>query len=226
LMGTAAIISGSRSGVISLVAAVIFLAVLATKSGRPNRRIVKTGRLSKIGPIAIVSLTSIAGVLWIGAAEIVDRFGNAVDAQVRFGTPDVGRSAIWRDTLKVVRDYPILGAGLGSYETIYPSYADTEDRDSVDYAHNDYLQVAAEAGVVGSIIAVCFIVVIFSAMYRGIQSPDPLLAGLSLAAGAGIVAVLAQSLSDTDVQIPSNALLFLVLSAIVSRAQEPAKENG
>ena len=47
-----------------------------------------------------------------------------------------------------------------------------------------------------------------------------------LAAGAGIFAVLIQSLSDTDSQIPSNALLFLVLSAVVSQVRATRKENA
>src|SRR5205823_13762285 len=89
----------------------------------------------------------------------------------------------------------------------------------LDYSHNDYLQILADGGVVGGVIAVWFIVVILFAIYRGIRSRDPLRSGLSLAAGAGIVAVLVQSLSDTDLQIPSNALLFLVLAAVVSRTE-------
>src|SRR2546425_3256496 len=123
---------------------------------------------------------------------------------------------IWRDTVKMIRDYPILGAGLGTYYTIYPTYAHTEKLFGLDYAHNDYLQILAEAGAVGGLMAVWFIVTIFAAASRGIRSRDPLFAGLALAGAAGIVAVLVQSLSDTDLQIPSNALLFLVLTAVVS----------
>ena len=123
----------------------------------------------------------------------------------------------------MIRDYPILGAGLGTYHTIYPTYAHTENLLGLDYAHNDYLQVVAEAGAVGGLIAVWFIVAIFSAASRGIQSRDPLFASLALAGGAGIFAVLVQSVSDTDLQIPSNALLFLVLSAVVSRVGEAGK---
>jgi len=123
---------------------------------------------------------------------------------------------IWQDTIKIIRDYPILGTGLGTYYTIYPTYAHTEELFGLDYSHNDYLQVLAEAGAVGGLIAVWFIVAIFSAVSRGIRSRDPLFASLALAGAAGIFGVLVQSLSDTDLQIPSNALLFLVLAAVVS----------
>ena len=222
LMGTAAIISGSRSGVISLVAAVAWMAFLRKRSRRPvsmdDESASKRFRLLRIGPIALVTLSIIAGVVWIGATPILEHFGEAVDQLLRSGSPDVSRATIWQETVGMIRDYPILGAGLGTYHTIYPTYAHTENLLGLDYAHNDYLQVVAEAGAVGGLIAAWFIVAIFTAASRGIQSRDPLFASLALAGGAGIFAVLVQSLSDTDLQIPSNALLFLVLSAVVSRA--------
>ncbi|PYS04236.1 MAG: hypothetical protein DMG12_10560, partial [Acidobacteria bacterium] len=221
LIGTATIVSGSRSGVISLVAAVVLMAVLSKRTRRPfptgDRLESKRFFLWRAGPVAIVALAMIAGVVWIGATPVVERFGDAVDQLVRSGAPDPSRATIWQETVDMVRDHPILGAGLGAYHTIYPTYAHTEKLFGLDYAHNDYLQVIAEAGAVGGVIAVWFIVVIFSAIARGIRSRDPLFAGLALAGGAGIFAVAVQSVSDTDLQIPSNALLFLVLSAVVSR---------
>ena len=220
LMGTAGIVSGSRSGVISLAAAMALMTFLRRRSRRPDRRNdpLESGRfrLSRIGPITLVTLSIIAGVVWVGATPVLERLGQAVDQLLRSGSPDVSRAMIWQDTVKIIRDYPILGAGLGTYDTIYPTYAHTEELFGLDYAHNDYLQVLAEAGAVGGLIAVWFIVAIFSAVSRGIRSRDPLFASLALAGAAGIFGVLVQSLSDTDLQIPSNALLFLVLAAVVS----------
>jgi len=225
LMGTAAIVSGSRSGVISLTAAMVLMAILNRRwtVGAVYDRAYsdalgpKRFRLSRLGPIAVVSLSMIAGVFWIGATPIIERFGGAVDQLVRSGTPDVSRAMMWNETTKLIHDHPIVGAGLGTYHTVYPIYATTEKLFGLDYTHNDYLQVLADAGAVGGVIAVWFISAIFSAASRGIRSRDPLFASLALAGTGGIFAVLVQSLSDTDVQIPSNGLLFLVLSAVVSR---------
>jgi len=219
LMGTATIMSGSRSGVISLVAALGLMAVLNRRSRRPMDDQLPTKRFVfwRAWPIAVVTLAMIAGVVWIGATPIIERFGGAVDQLLRSGTPDVSRATMWNETIKIIRDHPILGTGLGTYHTVYPSYATTENLFGLDYAHNDYLQILADGGAVGGVIAAWFIIVIFSNVYRGLQSRDPLFAGLALAGGAGIFAVLVQSLSDTNLQIPSNALLFLVLSGVVSR---------
>ena len=217
LMGIAAIISGSRSGIISLAAGIVLIGFLNKR--RTVGAVIDRAysfRLSRIGPMTLVTLSIIAGVVWVGAAPVVERLGQAVDQLVRSGSPDVSRAMIWRDTVKMVRDFPILGAGLGTYYTIYPTYANTEELFGLDYAHNDYLQILAEAGAVGGLLTVWFIVAVFSAASRGIRSRDPLFASLALAGAAGIVAVFVQSLSDTDLQIPSNALLFLVLAAVVS----------
>jgi len=220
LMGTAAIVSGSRSGVMSIAGAMILMTVLKNRFRRSARMHdpfeSRRYRLLRIGPIAIITLAMIVGVGWTGATPIVERIGEAIDGLVRSGTADLSRAMIWRDTVPMIRDHPITGAGLGTYYTNYPTYANTQQLFGLDYAHNDYLQVVADCGAVGAIIAVWFIVLLFAAIYRAVQVRDPLLAGWALAAGGGIFAVAIQSVSDSDLQIPSNALLFLILSAVVS----------
>ena len=212
LMGTAAIISNSRSGVISLAGSMVFMMILKKRD---------TVRVSTIGPVVIVALAVIAGVLWIGASEILEHFGDAVDQLVQSGTPDVGRATIWQGTLNAIRHHPVLGVGLGALVTVFPTYETVPSLLRINYAHNDYLQILAEAGAAGGIIVVWFIAVVLFGVYRGIRSRDPLRAAMAMASGAGIIAILIQSVAETDLQIPSNALLFLVLAAVASRIQEP-----
>ena len=212
IMGIAAIVSGSRSGVFSLFGALLFIALLSRRRTQNQ-----STRLSRIASVAIVAVAIVGGVLWIGATPVIERFGRAVDALVHSEGPDLSRPEIWRDTLRVIRTYPILGTGLGSYATVYPAHAQTAEHFGLNYAHNDYLQVLADNGIAGGFIVIGFAAIILIGIYRGLRSTDPLSGGMSLAAGAGIIAVAIQSLSDTDLQIPSNALLFLVLTAVVSR---------
>jgi len=220
LMGTATVVSNSRSGMISMVVAIGMMAALnrwtrrsSSLSERHSRN-----RLMRIGPIALISLAMVVGVFWIGAVPVVEHFGDAADALLRSGTPDVGRSTIWRDTVRMIQDYPVSGIGFGAYKTVYPAYAESAEFLNLEYAHNDYLQAVAEGGLIAALILISFLVLTITTIHRGIRSANPLLSGLALAAGCGIVAVGVQSLSDTDLQIPSNALLFIVLSAIVWRA--------
>src|SRR5262249_13085390 len=100
LMAVSVIISGARSGTISLVLAIVFMAILNKRYdafGRVEERLEpERSRLSRIGPIVIVAAVIIVGVVWIGAVPIIERFGVAIDHVVRSGTPDPSRAMIWR----------------------------------------------------------------------------------------------------------------------------------
>jgi O-antigen ligase len=117
----------------------------------------------------------------------------------------------------MIQANPFFGVGLGAYETAFSIYTRSDGSIKVPQAHNDYLQVVADCGIVGGVIALWFIVLLFRAVSRGIKSSDPLQAGLALGGGAGIFALLVHSLFDFNLQLPSNALLFLLLSAVVAQ---------
>jgi hypothetical protein len=59
------------------------------------------------------------------------------------------RGAQWADTLRAVRDFPIIGSGLGTYAFNYPFYKTLRVKAVFDHAHNDYLELLSEGGVVG-----------------------------------------------------------------------------
>ena len=116
----------------------------------------------------------------------------------------------------MIRANPVLGVGLGAYETAFPIYSVSDGSLRVPQAHNDYLQVTADVGIVGALIALWFIIEVFRAVSKGIRSGDRLVAGLALGTGGGIFAILVHSIFDFNLQVPSNALLFLVLVGVVS----------
>ncbi len=57
------------------------------------------------------------------------------------------RFELFQDATKVIRDYPLLGAGGGAWASVYKSYQD-QHYDSRE-VHNHYLQVWIESGVFG-----------------------------------------------------------------------------
>lgn len=62
----------------------------------------------------------------------------------------------WLSTLKIIRDYPFLGKGFGSFALIYPRYKFLQANE-VRYAHNWFLQLAAETGILGLGIFMAFL---------------------------------------------------------------------
>jgi O-antigen ligase len=230
IMGLAAVASLSRGGMISLVAMTMFIIVVGMRlpTGRGKRR--RQGRFPAVVSqmIVVAALVAViaAGVLWIGADPIVQRVtqGQLVEGQTK-ETFSGSRGWIWRDTITMIRANPLIGVGLGAYVTAFNIYTQTDGSMRVPQAHNDFLQIVADCGIVGGLIALWFLIVVFRAVGRGLKARDPLLAGLALASGGGIFAILVHSLFDFNLQIPSNALLFLILVAVASSAAAMARSS-
>ncbi len=260
MMAVALIASLSRGGMISLIAQLIFIAAMCAKrrdegdmarpvgTGSPALRAARMrGEKKKMNnpflfilhPSSLILVAIAAGVVWVGPERIINRVtgANVKSEGAPANTFFASRGWIWRDTLLMIRANPIVGVGLGAYETAYPIYSQDDGAITlgksftVDRAHNDYLQALADCGMVGGAIVLWFIVVVFRAIARGARSEDPLARGLAIGGGAGIVGILTHSLFDFNLQLPSNALLFLALTAVVSvavpaRAKAVARSAG
>ena len=218
MMGVAAAASLSRGGMISIAAGMMFVGLLGLRLRREKRSSRAAMFFSQaVVVIAIMSVIA-AGIFWIGADPVIKRVteGRGASSAPAGETFLSSRGWIWRDTVSMIRANPILGVGLGAYETAFPIYSESDGSLRVPQAHNDYLQVTADAGIVGALIALWFIVAIFRTVSRGVLSSDPLLAGLALGSGGGIFAMLVHSMFDFNLQVPSNGLLFLLLVAVAS----------
>jgi O-antigen ligase len=243
-MGIALVASLSRGGMISLAASLIFLILMSARLPRPaeesdtpshgegtmigghatalrglDRIGVRASRIlaSRILIVAMIAGAITAGLIWVGPEPVARRVAEETAAgdngqRALFSN----RAWVWRDTLSMIRANPMLGVGLGAYGTAFSIYTRSDGSIGVPQAHNDYLQVVADCGVLGGLIATWFLVVTFRAIWRGVRSQDPLMAGLALGAGGGIFAILVHSLFDFNLQLPGTALLFLVLSAVVA----------
>jgi len=142
------------------------------------------------------------------------------------GDSPMGREGIWRDTLAMFRAHPIFGVGLGAFETVYPIYGRGNGSLLIQFAHNDYLQILSDAGIIGGALAVWFIVKLARAVVKTFKCEDSMSRAIGLGSAAGIFALLIHSLFDLNLQIPSNALLFLTLSAVVSTSMVLASQTG
>jgi O-antigen ligase len=224
-MGLTVVVSLSRGGMISVFAGLIFVAMMSGRTARTDSRASdrhlsssssRSRVKARIGAVAAIALAIVVGVIWIGAEAVINRAAQSIDAPAPSQMSFFGRNWVWRDTWAMFASNPVLGVGLGAYETVYPIYTHSNGYLLVQYAHNDYLQLLSDAGIVGGIAGVWFLVLLFRAIARGTRSPDPLMSGLALGCGGGIFSILVHSLFDFNLQIPSNCLLFLLLTAVVS----------
>jgi hypothetical protein len=134
----------------------------------------------------------------------------------------VGRWQIWTDTAGMSREFPLLGIGWGAYPAVIPVFRDSGRGSSYDHAHNDYLELLAESGLLGTALAVAGIILILVPLIRRPTArPDYGLLGYG--AAAGVMAICLHSLTDFNLAIPGNALTFSVLvGLLVSWRRVPA----
>ncbi len=117
-------------------------------------------------------------------------------------------------TLPLIKDFPLFGTGAGSFYVAFPKYRPDKVGSFFDYTHNDYAQIAAETGVVGLgllglVVAMSLAVALRAQWVRR----DPLMRGISFACVMGVTSLLIHSWVDFNLQIPANAVYFMVLLA-------------
>jgi len=83
----------------------------------------------------------------------------------------IQRGAFFRDGMKIFRDYPILGAGLGSFESLLFGYQDFYYE--TKYVHNHYIQVLLDSGIVGLILYLSLLLLTAAALWRGRKKDAP-----------------------------------------------------
>ncbi|MGA7871689.1 MAG: O-antigen ligase family protein [Candidatus Binatus sp.] len=98
-----------------------------------------------LAALAVAAL-SMALIGSAGRGQVDTRVGQSVGSEVDFWF----RVHIWRDTLRMVRDYALLGVGFGSWPEMFPHYQTGPwPVQFLRNAHNDYIQTAAELGILG-----------------------------------------------------------------------------
>ena len=218
IMGIALIMTNSRGGIVSLVAEVAFLAAVSG-FGRKQKTGDATARswgaraaMVRLGLALLLLFALFAGVVLIGGEPVLSRLVGTVNTE----DPTTGRAHFWSTTLNIIRDHPVLGVGLGAFSLAYTRYDTRNGLFRLEQAHNDYLQVLSDAGVVGAILGLFFIVALFRMGFQRRETDDLFRRGVAVGALAGCFAVLVHSFFDFTLHTTSNALLFLVLAALAT----------
>jgi O-antigen ligase len=206
LMGVSLILSGSRGGLVAFVAEVIFMLAIARKSGGGKQFVLK------VALAVALLLTIIGGTILIGGDSTLTRLAETAGSK----DPTSSRTQIWETTLDVIRQNPILGAGFGAFGVAYTQFDPMNGRERVEQSHNDYLQIVADAGIVGVLLGALFVFALFRDGWRRLESKDTFRRGVALGALAGCFAIFVHSLFDFVLHTTSISLLFLTVAALAT----------
>jgi tetratricopeptide (TPR) repeat protein len=129
-----------------------------------------------------------------------------------------GRFSLIKDTLNIIRDFPLWGIGLGALGEIFQKYKSLEGVATFSFTHNEPLQLMAEMGLLGFSLLIIFLVGYFRNVWYLLFKRNNLhVIYLSLGCLVGIISILLHSLFDFVFHIPANAVLFVIILALISR---------
>lgn len=205
LMGVALLLSGSRGGFVSLLAELVLLIFLTTRS---------KGAKSIALKVALASIlvgAVIAGAIFVGGESSLTRIAETANSK----DVTANRTHIWGITLKVIAHNLPFGGGLGAFGQAYTQFDDFSGLERVEQAHNDYLQVLADAGLVGAVIGGFFLFWLFKTGRRSISTNNLFRRGVAAGSLAGIFAILVHSVFDFVLHTTAVSIMFLLLLTLL-----------
>lgn len=194
LMGVGIVASQSRMAFISSSTSILLIAAM----------VLRRYQAQKLRRIAITTMVLLILASYFPSTRLILRFSEVDDA---------GRVEVWRETVSLVRAYPLFGCGLGGFESAFPAFKKSRANVDQDYAHNDYLQYLAELGLVGFVLAVVPCILIAVNAWRLWRSSTGL-QWLGLACISSILAIGLHSFVDFNLYVPANLFVFTWVAAI------------
>lgn len=218
IMAVALVMTNSRGGILSLGAEVFFVIVVmgfrrTSKRRKMSRRFGWLSSAAARTALAMgLTVVLFAGVVLLGGEGALSRLVGSVNTD----DPTTGRAHFWAVTVDIIKHHPFIGTGLGAYGVVYTAYDSRNGLFRLEQAHNDYLQVLSDGGIIGAAIGLFFVIMLFRMGFERRESQDRFRRGVATGALGGCFAVLVHSFFDFTLHTPSNALLFLVLSALAT----------
>lgn len=198
--------SMSRAGVVFLVAGLAVWAVGASRSAVMRTRILA----------AVAVLAVFLGLLFVaGGSTVRDRLAGLWSqtlSRSSEGGEDVDfRQPIFRDTTRMIADFPLTGAGLGQFRYVFPQYRKDSVR-AADVLHpeSDWLMVAAETGVPAALVLFSLFVWYVTACWRSRSQTGGM---LRWTAASAVIAAALHGFIDVPWHRASVAWFLLVLAA-------------
>lgn len=196
LMFLSVFVSLCRGGILTITLAVFVFMLLH------SFRMAKQGRAAIY---AIIGCVLIA-VSWLGWDSVIAEFNRGITAA---GTLRDGRFFIWTDTLRIIQSFPLFGSGFGTFIDVFPSFMSFPDFGIIDHAHNDYLELLTDGGLIGFTLTAWFILAVIRHGWQMILSRrNQYSILLGIGALTGIITMLMHSVTDFNMHNGADGLYF------------------
>lgn len=238
LLWIAIIVSNSRGGILASLCQLLFFGLLLDPVRHLFKRVNgdRTRLQNLLGGVALRVLLMgclvavfVYGVVWIGGESVVTNFELAAPTFGQQGLDNrenTSRKQIWASTWQAFKANPIAGIGAGGYWIGIRKYHDATGEYTPQEAHNDYLELLASGGIVGTGLVLWFVFLFLARARQSLKSPDWFYRAASLGALAGLFGIAIHSFVDFGLHITSNALLACALMVIAVHRPEEAGSDA
>ncbi len=214
----AAVLTQSRGGLLGVSALLMVVFVLFLWS-RLKNKLVKSrfvpGRWAAMGILLFLIL--LISTWMVASQSMVNSFWNAGFLS--------GRNYVWEGAVRIFLSHPILGTGPGTFAVQYMTYRDHAWHNTIyTHAHNVWLTLASEYGVIGVLAVACFFIVLARMALRYLWQVKPgewswaMGIGLGVLAGQGV-----HNLVDDFMEFPVFTW-FTILALVLCLQPMPVKQ--
>lgn len=208
------VLTGSRTGTALVLICLVFAVLIV----RPRLKLTRNMLIAGAGCIAILGVASYSLRDNSALNRTWSRFENVTDTRPR----------IWEDTRFAVGQYWPLGAGIGTFTTVFPTSERLEGVHSsiTNRAHQDYLEFALETGIVGMILLAGAFLTLGYRIFAIARHRREHLVAIHALFGAGAVTILAlHSLVDYPMRSMSLSVMAAFSLALLSNSQQSSVDK-
>lgn len=162
------------------------------------------------------------------------RFGERVTSIFNINNegPNIDRITLWKETLVMIKDRPLLGRGVNTFMSNWSKYGVGKTWGHPYYPHNCYLHMAAETGLVGLGMFIWIIVMLFRSTINFLKKielkteEDGFYQVVGLGLLGGITACLIHSFVDNNLYVVLLATFFWVLMGLLNAEKKIYEKAG
>jgi hypothetical protein len=159
----------------------------------------------------------------VGIDPIMKRMETLLDP----GKALYGRSNIFKDTLNIIKDFPVFGTGLGTFSEIAEKYKTLKTYKMYVFAHNEPLQLTAEMGLLGIGLIILFVFLYSKDLFSvWTKRHSPFAVYLTLGGVVGLFSVGLHSFFEFIFHVPADAVLFFIILALTYKIAVVGESNS
>jgi O-antigen ligase len=200
LLLTGIVFSLSRAAAVSaLISSALVIILLTRVSGR---------HVSAAIPLIAAAL------MLLSPMPLITRFTELVATDT-----SATRMDIWTNSLDVISGSPLFGCGVGAFGAAFEPYKTVIPDKTVEFVHNDYLQLLAELGLIGIIpLLLLALSVGRDAVGSALRHRGEVQRGFAVACVGSLCSMSLSSFVDFHLYIPANAAVLAWIAGIAVMA--------